>query len=90
MLHFNHLAFSTLVKAEGRLREFNFRRKQQDGIPVYEVDVSDERGNRHYFSLAQQDQQWSVNPKFLPSWIASVMPQLPAVIREQEEVLSLK
>jgi hypothetical protein len=46
-----NVQFSKLIKAEGRLREFNFRKSNGIGGPVYHVDVSDDRGNRYYINM---------------------------------------
>lgn len=37
-----NVQFSKLIKAEGRLREFNFRKSNGIIGPVYHVDVSDD------------------------------------------------
>jgi hypothetical protein len=84
MPNFNHKAFSKLIKAEGRVREFNFRRKSGIEGPIYEVDVSDHNGHRHYFSMKKINDDWTISEPFLPSWIVEVLPLLVEIIAEQE------
>ena len=50
-----NVQFSKLIKAEGRLREFNFRKSNGIAGPVYHVDVSDDRGNRYYINMLLED-----------------------------------
>ena len=49
-----NIQFTKLVKAEGRLREFNFRKQNKLEDSVFTVDVSDDRGNRIIFSMKRR------------------------------------
>jgi hypothetical protein len=55
-----NIQFTKLVKAEGRLREFNFRKV--NGIPEgrFTVDVSDDRGNRIIFNMVKENTGWKI------------------------------
>jgi hypothetical protein len=66
--------FSRLLKAGGRLREFNFRKltDQTDG-DWFHVDVADERGDRIIFRLSTSLKAASAS---LPPWVIEVWPQL--------------
>lgn len=79
-----NVQFSKLIKAEGRLREFNFRKSNGIGGSVYHVDVSDDRGNRYYLTLLPVDEVWTVQEKNLPPWIQEAVPQFNPAIQEQE------
>ena len=46
-IHFTkQIHFTRLIKAGGRLREFNFRKMKQLDQDVFSVDTVDDRGNR--------------------------------------------
>jgi hypothetical protein len=79
-----HIQFTCLIKANGRLKEFNFRKKS--GLPelVYEVDVSDEKGNRHYFSMQLNGKKWSITEKDVAKWIQEVTAEVQTAIEEHD------
>jgi hypothetical protein len=79
-----NVQFSKLIKAEGRLREFNFRKSNGIAGAVYHVDVSDDRGNRYYLTLLSVDNVWTVQEENLPPWIVEAVPQFNPAIQEQE------
>ncbi|MDR3713662.1 MAG: hypothetical protein P4L51_12650 [Puia sp.] len=69
-IHFiKNIQFSKLLKADGRLREFNFRKPNglQEGL--FTVDVSDDRGNRIVFHMQKEDNTWKIMKQQLPAWI---------------------
>ena len=55
-----NIQFTKLVKADGRLREFNFRKSNglQEGL--FTVDVSDDRGNRIVLRMQREDGVWKI------------------------------
>lgn len=61
--------FTRLIKAGGRLREFNFRKMKRNEEYIFSVDTVDDRGNRIIFFMQQQDDKWGIIPQPLPSWI---------------------
>jgi hypothetical protein len=69
-----NIQFTKLVKADGRLKEFNFRKmnNEEEG-PLFTVDVADERGNRIIFRMKKNDTNWKiVEPHTpLPDWVKS-------------------
>ena len=79
-----NVQFSKLIKAEGRLREFNFRKSNGIGGSIYHVDVSDDRGNRYYLTMLQEEEVWAVQEKTLHPWIQEAAPQFNPAIQEQE------
>lgn len=66
-----NIQFTRLIKAEGRLREFNFRKLGglQEGL--FSVDVADERGNRLLFKMQKDDYGWKIVEEIteLPDWV---------------------
>jgi hypothetical protein len=62
--------FTKLVKADGQLREFNFRKISGSKEGLFSVDVSDDRGNRKMFKMAKSENTWKiVGDEPLPDWI---------------------
>lgn len=64
-----NLQFTELVKADGRLREFNFTRLKALTDPYFKVDVVDDRGTRILFEMKQSAGEWRIVEKDLPFWI---------------------
>lgn len=65
-----NVQFTKLVKADGQLREFNFRKISGSKEGLFSVDVSDDRGNRKMFKMAKSDNTWKiVGEDPLPEWI---------------------
>lgn len=79
-----NIHFTRLVKTGGKLKEFNFRKRNIGESPFYDVDTSDERGNRFTFIMEQTGQEWKIRNRLLPNWILEVEPLLEKVILEQE------
>lgn len=69
MLTIRNIQFSKLVKAEGRFREFNFRKSANGGTVIFNVDVTDDRNNRILFRMQKEDDTWKIESKELPVWI---------------------
>ncbi len=62
--------FTRLIKAGGRLREFNFRKVNVDGEETFNADTVDDRGNRILFRMLKKDGRWALTPlQVLPQWI---------------------
>jgi hypothetical protein len=67
---FKNIQFTKLIKIDGRLREFNFR-KHGDVMQkhVCSINVADERGNRIIFEMQKQENGWKITQSQLPGWI---------------------
>ena len=65
-----NIQFTRVLKAEGRMREFNFRKPNGQHEGIFTVDVSDDRGNRIIFKMAKDDKTWKIVPQPLPTWVA--------------------
>jgi hypothetical protein len=64
----SNIAFTILIKIEGRLKEFNFRKRAEN---LYDGNTNDEYSIRYYFQLKKEDgaADWKINGQSLPGWI---------------------
>jgi hypothetical protein len=78
-----NVQFTKTIKAEGRLREFNFRKLggMQEGL--FTVDVVDERGNRIMFRMQKDDNSWHIVPQPLPEWVLKTEKVFHELIEEE-------
>ena len=69
-IHFTKVVhFTRLIKAGGRLREFNFRKLRQLEEEIFSVDTVDDRGNRIIFYMHKKGTGWTIIQQPLPDWI---------------------
>ena len=62
--------FTRLIKAGGRLREFNFRKLRGQDMETFTVDTVDDRGNRILLRMQKNSSNhWSILQQMLPKWI---------------------
>jgi hypothetical protein len=78
-----NIQFTKLLKVEGRLREFNFRKLGGVNEGIFTVDVVDDRGNRILFRMQKEDGAWKIIPQSLPTWIMNTEGQLHDQIEEE-------
>lgn len=71
MQSIRNIQFTKLLKANGRLREFNFRRSAHEGKIIFNVDVTDDRNNRIFFRMQKEDSTWRIQPQELPLWVTT-------------------
>ena len=64
-----NIHFTKLVKVNGRLKEFNFRKLGGPNEGLFTVDVSDDRGNRILFRMQKEQESWKILPQTLPNWV---------------------
>ena len=84
LIQFNkNIQFTKLVKADGRLREFNFRKTNGMQGELFTVDVSDDRGNRIMFRMQKTDGSWKIMDQQLPAWIIENEPGFHELIEEE-------
>ena len=76
-----NIAFTSLIKINGRLREFNFRKRAD---LRYDVDTNDERGNRYFFKMVKQEGAWKVDDTSLPDWLTGNENLIAAAIDREE------
>jgi hypothetical protein len=75
--------FSLLVKAGGRLREFNFRKLKSPEQETVTVNVCDDRGDRILFRMQKNETDWQIMQENLPSWITQNEPGLRQALEEE-------
>ena len=76
--------FSKIIKAGDRNREFNFNRTNRNNVQ-YSVNVPDERGNRIFFAMYQEEGAWKIAPDVLPTWVMNVEEELGRAIEEENK-----
>ena len=88
IIQFNrNIQFSKLIKAEGRLREFNFRRVNGLMEELFTVDVSDDRGNRIMFRMRKEGNDWLlVTEQPVPDWVKNNSTRFSEAIEEELKI----
>jgi hypothetical protein len=81
--------FSKIIKAGDRNREFNFNRTNRTTVQ-YSVNVPDERGNRIFFMMFQENGAWKIAPDVLPTWVLNVEEELGRAIDEENKTEVIK
>ena len=66
MITATNIAFTLLIKINGRQREFNFRKRPDFN---YDTDTNDDHGNRYTFRMEKTNDSWKINGKSLPAWL---------------------
>ncbi|WP_460762132.1 hypothetical protein [Niabella terrae] len=75
--------FTRLVKINNRLREFNFKKNNNAGDYVFDIDTADDRGNRIFFRLIRENDTWRAESKDeVPEWVESHKDQLVSELQE--------
>lgn len=83
--------FSQVIKAGGRLREFNFRLLSPLDYTRYRVDVADETGERLLFELHQTEgKAWQLAGRLLPGWAQQVEEALGEAVETHQKTESEK
>ena len=84
-IHFTKVVhFTRLIKAGGRLREFNFRKLRQLEEELFSVDTVDDRGNRILFYMRKDaNSNWSITPQPLPTWVTENETKLREQIEDE-------
>jgi hypothetical protein len=78
-----NIQFTRLIKAEGRLREFNFRKLGGLNEGLFTVDVVDDRGNRIMMRMQKEDESWRVLSQPVPAWVSKYEHVLHECIEEE-------
>ena len=78
-----NIQFTRLIKADGHLREFNFRKLTGFQDELFTVDVSDDRGNRIMFRMRKEDGTWRIIAQPLPEWVIKNETVFHDVIEEE-------
>ncbi len=64
-----NIQFTRLIKIDGRLKEFNFRKPNDRPDSLFTVDTAEEYGSRIIFQMQLENGGWKIIPAELPSWI---------------------
>ena len=78
-----NIQFTKLVKAEGRLREFNFRKPNNQEEGPMTVDVSNDRGDRIIFHMEKENGTWKIIEQSVPAWVLKIEENLHELIAEE-------
>ncbi len=78
-----NLQFTHLIKVNGHLREFNFRKSNAIAETIITVDSSDDRQNRISFNMQQSGTEWKILQTDLPGWILENESCLNDVIKKE-------
>ncbi len=76
-----NITFTSLIKISGRLCEFNFRKRSELS---YDVDTSDERGNRVFLKMEKQGADWKMVDIAVPVWLLQCEELVDAAIKTEE------
>lgn len=84
-IHFSKVVhFTRLIKAGGRLREFNFRKLRQLEEEIFSIDTVDDRGNRILFYMRKDNNSnWGISLQTLPAWVLENESKLNEQILEE-------
>ena len=64
-----NIQFTKLIKIDGRLKEFNFRKPNFNERSNFSVDTIDQYGERIIFHMKHSEQGWKIITGELPKWI---------------------
>ncbi len=78
-----NIQFTKTIKADNRLREFNFRKIGGLEESTFTVDVVDDRGNRIMFRMRKNDNAWKIVSQPLPDWILKNEKSFHELIEEE-------
>jgi hypothetical protein len=82
-----NIQFTKLIKAEGHLREFNFRKVNGLHEELFTVDVSDDRGNRIMFKMRKDGNEWIIaTDQPIPEWVKNYTSRFNEAIEEELRV----
>ena len=81
MLKNTLIQFTLVIPVNHRLREINFRKRSAER---YDCNMADERGERHFFHLIKQDDNWQISEGTLPAWLSGNEPAIVRSLIEKE------
>jgi hypothetical protein len=78
-----NIQFSKPIKANGKLKKFNFRKINDQKKEQFTVDVVDERDSRVFFNVKKIDNNWKIIEIPLPNWILENESTFNEIIEEE-------
>jgi hypothetical protein len=81
--YIKNIQFTRLIKCDGQLKEFNFRKPNGRPEGSFTVDVIDNRGNRIIFNMEMIDMAWKITTLQLPGWVLENEAAFHEIIEEE-------
>lgn len=81
-----NIHFTRLIKIDGRLKEFNFRKANHHTKGHFSVDTIDQYGERIIFKMEKSAKGWFIITPNLPDWIMEQEPRFNELIGEELKV----
>ena len=81
-----NIQFTKLIKVNGRLKEFNFRKPNGKQEGLFTVDVIDENARRIIFSMEKKDNIWKITNTQLPAWVIDKEDSFNEIIEEEFKI----
>lgn len=78
-----NIQFTRLIKVDGQLKEFNFRKPNGKQQGLFTVDVIDARGNRIIFNMEWRESAWKITNTDLPEWVMQSEGAYHEIIEEE-------
>lgn len=78
-----NIQFTRLIKCDGQLKEFNFRKSNGRQEGLFTVDVIDSKGNRIIFNMEMQEGVWKITSEQLPAWVMESETAFHEIIEEE-------
>jgi len=78
-----NIQFTHLIKIDGHLKEFNFRKSNGSLETIFTVDTIDARGKRIVFNMYDECNVWKLKQEELPNWIIENQNHLNESIRKE-------
>lgn len=78
-----NIQFTRLIKVDGQLKEFNFRKSNGKPEGTFTVDVIDAKGNRIIFNMEMTGSHWKITSNELPAWILESENNFHEIIEEE-------
>ena len=78
-----NIQFTRLIKCDGQLKEFNFRKPNGRQQGPFTVDVIDAKANRIIFKMEMIDNAWKITTAHLPAWVMESENAFHEIIEEE-------
>ena len=79
-----NIQFTRLIKCDGQLKEFNFRKPNGKLEGPFTVDGIDAKANRIIFNMEMKDSTWKITTETsLPAWITESETAFHEMIEEE-------
>lgn len=80
MITATNIAFTLLIKVNGRLKEFNFRKRS---VNTYDANTNDELSSRYFFGMEKTEGVWKITGKNLPGWLLENEATISAALEQR-------